>query len=325
MRACRFSSVRSRSRPAKALGERRLVGAHRFGSIGSSWTSHAERRREVSRVLLGRGGGVRGGHDRDAHPLGTERVGGQARHERRVDPAGEAEHDVLEAVLLDVVVQPERRAPRRPPPRPARAARRSLRRSGNGGAPARRRRRRERRQQQLAVFADAARGGAVARVAQARRRGGVEVDVADEQLLAELGGAGDRRAGVVDHARVPVEDELVLAADESAEGDAGEVVARALGEHPLALGALAGVVGRGGDVERSASRRRAPPRSPGGPAPRCPRRRSGRCAGRSERRPPRPRGRPGSSAARRRRRSWAGRPCGRSRAPARRRGRAAAL
>ncbi len=85
-----------------------------------------------------------------------------------------------------------------------------------------------------------------------RRRGGggrLEVDVADEQLLAELGGAGDGRAGVVDHAGVAVEDELVLAADEPAEGDAGDVVAGALGEHALALGALAGVVGGGGDVE----------------------------------------------------------------------------
>ncbi len=48
---------------------------------------------------------------------------------------------------------------------------------------------------------------------------------------------------------MPVEDELVLAADEPAEGDAGDVLARALGEHPLALGALAGVVGGGGDVD----------------------------------------------------------------------------
>ena len=54
---------------------------------------------------------------------------------------------------------------------------------------------------------------------------------------------------MVDHEGVAVEDELVLAADERAEGDAGDVLAGALGEHPLALGALAGVVGRGGDVD----------------------------------------------------------------------------
>ena len=89
----------------------------------------------------------------------------------------------------------------------------------------------------------------MAGLAQARGRGGLEVDVADQQLLAELRRARDRLAGVVDHEGVAVEDELVLAADEPAEGHAGEVVARALGEHPLALGALAGVVGRGRDVE----------------------------------------------------------------------------
>ena len=36
-----------------------------------------------------------------------ERIDRQTRHERRVDPAGEPEHDRAEAVLLDVVVQPE--------------------------------------------------------------------------------------------------------------------------------------------------------------------------------------------------------------------------
>ena len=40
---------------------------------------------------------------------------------------------------------------------------------------------------------------------------------------------------MVEHERVAVEDQLVLAADEVAEGDGGEVVARALDEHPLAL------------------------------------------------------------------------------------------
>ena len=45
-----------------------------------------------------------------------------------------------------------------------------------------------------------------------------------------------------------VEDELVLPADEAAERDGREVVARALGEHPLAPQPLARVKRRGGDV-----------------------------------------------------------------------------
>ena len=75
----------------------------------------------------------------------------------------------------------------------------------------------------------------MAGLAQARRRRGLEVDVAHEQLLAELGRARDRLAGVVDDARVAVEDEFVLAADERAEGHAGQVVPGALREHALAL------------------------------------------------------------------------------------------
>ena len=51
---------------------------------------------------------------------------------------------------------------------------------------------------------------------------------------------------VVDHDRVAVEDQLVLAADEVAERDGAEVVARALDQHALALAALARVVGRRG-------------------------------------------------------------------------------
>jgi hypothetical protein len=36
-----------------------------------------------------------------------ESVDAERGRERRVDPAGEADHDVAEAVLLDVVVEPE--------------------------------------------------------------------------------------------------------------------------------------------------------------------------------------------------------------------------
>ena len=40
-------------------------------------------------------------------PLGAERVGGDQRHQGRVDPAGERDADMVEAVLLDVVAQAE--------------------------------------------------------------------------------------------------------------------------------------------------------------------------------------------------------------------------
>ena len=73
------------------------------------------------------------------------------------------------------------------------------------------------RREQLDGGARSAGSRAVAGVAPALGRGGVEVDLADQQLLLELRGAREQRAGVVDDERVAVEDELVLAADERAE------------------------------------------------------------------------------------------------------------
>ncbi len=239
MRACRFSSVRS----GLAAGELAAAASarRRPSTARSAARARARRARRRARARRpGSRGGEARGHDRDVHALAAERVGRQAGDERRVDPARDAEHDVLEAVLLDVVAQPERRAPRTPRPRRARSARDA---SGGGRRPARRvsaRVRATRRGRRIGAGSAGAprrsqrRIAAPPRRARARRRR-VEVDVAHQQLLAELRRAGDRRAGVIDDARVPVEDELVLAADEPAEGDAGEVVAGALGEHALAL------------------------------------------------------------------------------------------
>ncbi len=85
-------------------------------------------------------------------------------------------------------------------------------------------------------------------VAEANRRRCLDVDVADEQLHAELGCAGDQLARVIGDERVTVEDEFVLSADERAERDRGDGVLGALGDHPLSLQPLAGVVGRRRDV-----------------------------------------------------------------------------
>ena len=93
------------------------------------------------------------------------------------------------------------------------------------------------------------RGHALARVAQARGPGRLDVDVGDEQLLGELRRSRGDAALVVGDERVAVEDELVLAADERAERHRGEVVAGALGDHLLALVALARLVGGGRDVD----------------------------------------------------------------------------
>ena len=69
---------------------------------------HAQGTSQRSRVVLRRRGRVRRGHDRHADPVGADGIGRHAGDERRVDAAGEPEHDALEAVLLDVVAQAER-------------------------------------------------------------------------------------------------------------------------------------------------------------------------------------------------------------------------
>src|SRR6266576_1335029 len=95
----------------------------------------------------------------------------------------------------------------------------------------------------------APRGGPVARIAQPGRRRGGEVDIAHQQLLLELPGTRDRAPGVVDDARMPVEDEFILPAHEGAEGHAGHVVTSTLRKHAFALASLARVIRRGGDVD----------------------------------------------------------------------------
>ena len=92
---------------------------------------------------------------------------------------------------------------------------------------------------------------AQARVAQPLVHRGLEVEVADQQLLGERGGAREHRAVGPEDGAAAVEDELVLPADEVAVGDGAEAVARACREHLLARLALAEVVGRGRDVEHA--------------------------------------------------------------------------
>ena len=105
-RACRFSSVTSRGAPANSGGERSLRALHRAFDRHDV-VLHAERlgdgRGIVERVL--RGEAIRQHHA--AHALGAERIDRHRRAQRGIDAAGEAEHDALEAVLVDVVAQAE--------------------------------------------------------------------------------------------------------------------------------------------------------------------------------------------------------------------------
>ena len=216
MRAWRFSSVRSGSRPANGSAQRVVEG--RPSSARSA--ARASRCRgcaaSASRVAARARRGVRRRHRHAVTLLGAERVDGDERDERRVDAAATARarrgakpflsHVVARAEherLVDLVDGVEQR--------------RDL--AGASGAPSR----------ALAHGEGAERGRppraprgrrAAARVAQARRPARPRVDVGDEQRPPRTAGrARSTVALVVDDERVAVEDELVLAADEPAERD----------------------------------------------------------------------------------------------------------
>ena len=106
MRACRFSSVRSGSRPANDGRER---GGERLDHRLDRDLAEvdAERLGEPSRVAARALRRVARRHRDAVHALGAERLDAERRGQRRVDAARDADHDVAEAVLRHVVVQPE--------------------------------------------------------------------------------------------------------------------------------------------------------------------------------------------------------------------------
>ncbi len=77
----------------------------------------------------------------------------------------------------------------------------------------------------------------------------IGLDVDDQQVLLEARRPGDDFARIVEHHRVTVEDELVLAADEVAEREVGARVPGARDEHLLPLLRLAHVERRGREID----------------------------------------------------------------------------
>ena len=104
--AWRFSSARSGSRPAKGSASTES-NASTTGSIGSSRKSQprfsASRRASVACPLRR----VAGRHRDAVDTLGAERLDGERGSDRRVDPARDADDDLVEAVLADVVAEAE--------------------------------------------------------------------------------------------------------------------------------------------------------------------------------------------------------------------------
>ena len=232
------------------------------------------------------------------------------RDERRVDPAREAEHDVLEAVLVDVVAhaehergvdlgvgveqlgdRPAGRAPRRDPALGARTSR--GRRTAGATSPRRAAARRVSRSR----AAPAAASRSTSQTSSSSSNCGARA------MISPSWSTTNEWPSKTSSSWPPTRLQKTTAARLSRARWAS-ICSRST--------ALAGVVGRGRDVERSPARRPAPRRSPAAPAPRCPRRSSARPCTPSTSMTAAARARAGSSAARRRRRSWAGGPCGRS-------------
>ena len=173
IRACRFSSAMPGSVPPKWGRSRFSYADHHLGD-GELDHRATEVGGDRPGVVLGRGARVRGGHDHAADPLGAEGVRCDQRDQRGVDAAREAEDRMIEAVLGRIVAESH-----------------DQRRIDLVGIAHR--------------LADPCRSGAGAGAVRrsARRRGGrgrrpaatsVEIEVAEQQLLLELGGPGDRRA-----------------------------------------------------------------------------------------------------------------------------------
>jgi hypothetical protein len=176
------------------------------------------------------------------HPLGAERLDTERRGHRRVDSARDRDDDVGEGVLVDVVPQAEdQRQPHLL----------KLRCEGSDRAlddvvvlthrP-------ELHELDLGNRSARALEVAAADIAQAASDGKGRLDVDDEQVLLEARCARQDLSGVVEYDRVPVEDELVLPADEVAEREVRARVARARDEHLLSILGLSDVEWGGREV-----------------------------------------------------------------------------
>ena len=91
--------------PLEGLAQQLVVGRHRLVDADLAEV-HPEVLRDRARVGPRALARVRRRHRDARHALGAERVGGDQRGQRRVDPARQRDHHALEAVLLDVVAQP---------------------------------------------------------------------------------------------------------------------------------------------------------------------------------------------------------------------------
>ena len=217
--------------------------------------------------------GVRRGHRHAGDAVGAERVDGHQRDERRVDPAAEPEHDVLEAVLARVVARAEHERARRPPRR--RRPRRPTAARSPRQRPAPRRPVRRRRAEPVDAASGMRRRFAPARIAQPGRadRTGSTSEISRSSSNC---GARARRCR---RDRPPASGRRRRArpARRRARRTRSRRACRAHAAGSSARAdALARVVGRGRQVDDQARARQRLAPTAAGRAARCPRRSSGR-------------------------------------------------
>ena len=177
------------------------------------------------------------------HPRRAEGVDGERCRQCRVDPARDGDHHLAEAVLVDVVSEPEDEG------FPHLLELRLECRHVGLGSCAECVRRSELQRLDLGHGRTVPLEGATADVSEPPRDRVGWIDVDQQQRLLEPGCAGHDLARVVEHDRVAVEDELVLSADEVAEREEAGVVASAGDQHLLTLLGFADVERRRREVD----------------------------------------------------------------------------
>ncbi len=196
--------LRGKAGEAAGAGQRAVKGVHH--RLDRDHGVHdAGAPGQLRGVVHGTGRGVHRRHRDRVHPAGAEGVHGDRGDQRRVDTAGQPQHDRGEPVLADVVAGAgdHRGVELSGGVQPVSYRGRAGDEGGDGFA-----RQHDAGHRHRGAVARVHRPGRVARCT------GRQVEVDGQQRLGELLGAGECATAGVHHQRPAVEDELVLAADQ---------------------------------------------------------------------------------------------------------------
>ena len=80
-------------------------------------------------------------------------------------------------------------------------------------------------------------------------KNGFQIKVGEDQVFLELFPPGDQPALLIEDHAPPIEDQFILAADEVAESDDGQIVGGPGRDHSFTKGRFPGMVGGGRDID----------------------------------------------------------------------------